>query len=440
MPEGLQRVSSLVIGGLHRMSADSVTRGWAVMFAGTTARLSLGLVASVLIARGLGPADFGVYSVLAAAVGIASAIADLGLTSAAVKRIAAVLQNDVAEAWLRARSYFWLKVGAAGLVTVAGILLATPLARHLLNLAGHELLLRLALLGVAATALSGAVSGILQATEKFGRLSIVLIVNSALTAVLAGALVWTDRLTLVTALVVLGIGTSVISFAVGRRFLPADWHLRPPHLAVVQVEGRHLFRFGRWLWIAGIFAMLTARLDVLLVNGWSASATVGVYALALNLATKVDAVNQSLYTVLLPAASALKDDAAIRDYIRRGLIRSALISLGVLLLIPLAHPLITLLYGPAFAPAAPLFQLLIGVVIFDIFATPALLLAFPLDQPQLVAAGDAARAGTLALLGVALIPTFGPTGAVIAKFGAKVAGAALVLILLVRRHSQTWNV
>ncbi len=274
-------------------------------------------------------------------------------------------------------------------------------------------------------------------TERFGRLSVVLVVNSGLTAVLAAALVWAGRLTLITVLVVLGIGTSVVSFAVGRRFLPAGWHLRLPQRDALQAEGRQLIRFGRWLWIASIFAMLTAQLDVLLVNRWSISATVGVYALALNLATKADAVNQSLYTVLLPAASALKTKTAIRDYIRRGLIRSALISLGVLLLIPLAGPLITLLYGPDFAPAVPLFQLLLGVVIFDIFATPPLLLAFPLDQPQLVAAGDATRAGTLALLGVALIPTFGPTGAVIAKFAAKVAGTALVLILLMRRHSQT---
>lgn len=407
------------------------------MLTGTAARLALGLAASVLIARGLGPANFGVYSVLAAVAGIAGAIADLGLTQAAVKRIAAVLHDDPANARLRTRSYFWLKVGAAGVVTVSGILLAAPLAEHLSNFSGNELLIRLALVGVTATALSGAVSGILQSAERFGQLSVILIINSGLTAALAAVLVWTDRLTLVTALVVLGIGTSVVSFAVGRRFLPEGWHLGLPEPGALKVEGRQLIRFGRWLWIASIFAMLTAQLDVLLVNRWSTSATVGMYALALNLATKVDVVNQSLYAVLLPAASGLKSDVAMRDYIRSSLVRSTLISLGVLLLMPLAGPLITLLYGPAFAPAVSLFRLLLGVVIFDIFVTPALLLAFPLEQPQLIAAGDAVRAGTLGLFGLALVPTFGPASAVIAKLVAKLAGAALVLGLMARQRSKS---
>lgn len=429
-------IPSFLANGLQQLSTDPVNRGSAVVFAGTVARLALGFLASVLIARTLGPADFGVYAVLAATVSIVGAVADLGLTSAAVKRIAAVRRDDPASAQMRGQVYFWLKISAAGLATVVGILLAGPLSQHLLDLSGNEMLLRLALVGIAATALGGAVNGILQATERFGRLSVVLIVNSGLTALLAAALAITGGLTLVTALVVLGIGTSVASFAVGRRLLPPEWHPSLPSRDALKIEGAHLVRLGRWLWIASMFAMLTAQLDVLLVNRWTAPATVGVYALALNLATKVDAVNHSLYTALLPAASALNSQESIRRYVRRGLIRGVLISLMLLLLIPLARPFITLFYGPAFAPAVHLFQLLLGVVIFDVFATPLLLLAFPLNQPQLLAAADALRAGTLALTAAWLIPAYGPTGAVAAKFGAKVAGAVLTLMVLARQRSE----
>lgn len=156
-----------------------------------------------------------------------------------------------------------------------------------------------------------------------------------------------------------------------------------------------------------------------------------------NLATKVDAANQSLYTVLLPAASALDGPGAIRRYIRRGLLRSAFISLAILLLMPLIRPFIVLFYGPAFVPAVRLLQLLLSVVIFDIFTTPLLLLAFPLNQPQLLAAADGLRAGTLVLIAIWLIPAYGPTGAVVAKLGAKVAGAGLTLVVLWRQLSKT---
>ncbi len=430
-----RNLSDFLTAGLQQLSTDPVNRGWAVIFAGSVARLALGLIASVLIARSLGPADFGVYAVLAAAVGIAGAIADLGLTDAAVKRIAAVWQPDPTGARERGRLFFALKVGAAGLVAGAGILLAGPLSRRVLGLPGDGLLLRLALLGIVATAMSGAVTAMLQATGRFSQLSVVLIVNSGLTALLAAGLAVAGHLTLITALVVLGIGTSLVSFAIGRRLLPGQWRLGVPDRDALRHEGRRLTRFGRWLWVANMFAMLTVQLDVLLVNRWSVPATVGSYALALNLASKVDVVNHSLYTVLLPTASALDGEGAFGRYIRRGLIRSGLISLALLPLIPLARPVITLLYGPAYAPAAPLFRLLLGVVIFDVFTTPVLLLAFPLNQPKLLAAADALRAGTLALAGAWLIPTQGPVGAVAAKFGARVAGAVLILAVLRGRRT-----
>ena len=48
---------------------DTITRGWAVLTGAEAVRLVLGLVASLVIARALGPEMFGVYAVLAAAVG-----------------------------------------------------------------------------------------------------------------------------------------------------------------------------------------------------------------------------------------------------------------------------------------------------------------------------------------------------------------------------------
>lgn len=438
MNRRLRNPLGFLTSSLQQLSTDPVNRGWVLVFAGSVARLALGLVASVVIARALGPADFGVYAVLAAAVGIAGAIADLGLTDAAVKRIAAAWQPDPTAARERGRVFFALKVGAAGLLAGAGILLAGPLSRRVLDLPGDGLLLRLALLGIVATATSGAVSAMLQATGRFSRLSVVLIVNSGLTALLAAGLAVAGHLTLVTALVVLGIGTSLVSFATGRRLLPGEWPLRVPDQDALKDEGRRLIRFGRWLWVANMFAMLTAQLDVLLVNRWSVPATVGAYALALNLASKVDVVNHSLYTVLLPRASALDGEGAFGRYVRRGLVRSGLISLALLPLFPLAGPLIALLYGPAYALAVRLFRLLLGMVVFDVFTTPVLLLAFPLDQSKLLAAADALRAGTLALAGAWLIPTQGPAGAVAAKFGARVAGAVLVLAVLRLQLPRVW--
>ena len=80
----------------------------------------------------------------------------------------------------------------------------------------------------------------------------------------------------------------------------------------------------------------------------------------------------------------------------------------------------------------PLFRVLLLVVIFDVMTTPLLLLAFPMNRPRLLAAADALRAVTLAVIAVALIPSLGAWGAVVAKAAAKVAGAALIIVILWR--------
>ena len=388
-------------------------------------RLGLGLLASLIIARALGPADFGVYAVLAATVGIVGSLAEGGLTEAAVLRISAVWPAVPGQAMQRARAFWWLRLAVAAAVVGLGCLLAPQISTYVLHV--DDGLLRWALVGIVATAASGGVSAMLQATGAFGRMSSLTLLNTGLTAALALMLALIGRLDLLAALIVLGIGTSLAAFGLGRRLLPRGWSLKAPTARGIQDEARLLFRTGRWLWLASLFAMLTANAEVLLLNRWAALPLVGAYALALNLASKADVVNTSLYTVLLPGVAVLDQRAKVAAYIRRGLVRSGLIALGLAVLIPIAEPLIVLVYGADFAQAAVFFRLLVLVAIFDVFVTPLLLLPLAYRQPRVLAAADAVRALTLVVVALSLIPAYGALGAIAARFLARVVGAALVL-------------
>jgi O-antigen/teichoic acid export membrane protein len=404
---------------------DPITRGWAVVTSAGVVRLGLGFVASLVIARALGPADFGIYAILAATVGIVGSVAEGGLTEAAVLRISAVRPGSPGQAMQRARAFWWLRLGLAALVVAVGCLVARQISTYFLQV--DEGLLRWALLGIVATAASGGVSAMLQATGAFGRMSSLTLLNTGLTAVLALILALIGRLDLLAALVVLGIGTSLATFLFGRTLLPKGLRLGPPTPRELQKEARLLFRTGRWLWLASLFAMLTANAEVLLLNRWAALPLVGAYALALNLATKADVVNTSLYTVLLPGVAVLDERAKVAAYIRRGLLRSGLIAIALAVLIPVSEPLIVLVYGAEFAPAAVFFRLLVAVAIFDVLLTPFLLLPLAYRQARLLAAADALRAATLVVVALGLIPLYGAVGAIAARFLARVAGAAFVL-------------
>jgi O-antigen/teichoic acid export membrane protein len=110
------------------------------------------------------------------------------------------------------------------------------------------------------------------------------------------------------------------------------------------------------------------------------------------------------------------------------------IGLAILPLFFLVIPFVGIFYGPRYLSTIPLFQRLLGVVLFDVFATPLLLLAYHFKRPRLLAGADALRAGTLVGTGALLIPPFGPTGAIAAKFAGKVVGAAVTLVLLALRR------
>jgi O-antigen/teichoic acid export membrane protein len=255
-----------------------------------------------------------------------------------------------------------------------------------------------------------------------------------LTTLLASVLFVAGQLTLATALAVLGIATALVSFVIGHRLLPEPFGgstlFTLPTYQVFRRNGGRLIRFGRWLWLSNILIMITGYFDVLLVGWWSAPAVVGFYGLGLNLIMKVDVVNASLYTVLLPAVSALADPVSLRLYVRRALIRSAAISFLLLPLVFIVPPFVAIFYGSAFEPAGMYFQAMFGLVIIDIFAWPFILLAFPYNQPKLLASADAVRAVTMLSLSIWLIPHYGPLGAVAGKFAAKIAGAVFALIAL----------
>src|SRR5918912_2366667 len=142
---------------------DPITRGWAVVTSAGVVRLGLGFVASLIIARALGPADFGIYAVLAATVGIVGSLAEGGLTEAAVLRMSAVWPGSPSRAMHRARAFWWLRLLLAGSVVAVGCLVARELSAAFLQV--DEGLLRWALLGIVATAASGG-GGAREATTR----------------------------------------------------------------------------------------------------------------------------------------------------------------------------------------------------------------------------------------------------------------------------------
>jgi O-antigen/teichoic acid export membrane protein len=421
---------------LRQQFYDPISRAWATVFSGTLGRLLLGFISSVLIARALGPHDFGMFATLAVVAGITGAIFDFGLSATIVKRIAEVIPMNELLASQRALVFLQLRLIIAVLLILLSLIICVPLSMLLPGEPAAGLVL-LALLGMIATNLSGALSALLQAFAAFRKLTLVLMANSLLTTLLAIWLFFLGQLNIATALGILGIATSLVSLVLAWWWLPLRQQLivaaqQPVSVQwpIFQHELRELVRFGRWVWLSNALAMLASSLDLLLVGRWLPQAALGPYALAVNLASKSDSINQSLHAVLLPSAAQLADAQAIQSYLRRSVMRSFGLSLVLLPLFVLAELLITMIYGASFRSAVPIFQLLLAVAVVDIWLVPLLLLAYTVNRPWMLAGADTVRIGTLIAGAAWLLPLLQLPGMPIARLLARLAGACFMLFQL----------
>lgn len=377
-----------------------------------------GLLTAAYLARRLGPEGYGLFTVAAALVAWIEWSLTALFARAAVKFVA--------------DAHDWRPIGS------------TILSVHLLVSVAAALLLLLAAPAVAALLGAPPLAGYLRVFAAdipvfclaHAHRNILVGLGGFTERALAAAARWVSRLALVVLLVELGlsihgailgsIGASVVELAVARRYV------RPGFSVRAALQARRLWGYAAPLVVSALALRVFDKLDLISLTALGGSAAqAGLYAAAQNLAILPGLFAGSFSPLVMSAVSrALRDgDAALARRLGRDALRS------VFLLVPIAGAvagsapeIVSLVFGPPFAPAAGLLSLLIfaGAALVLISITTALLIAA--DRPGLTLA----LTGPLPLAALAgyllLIPRWGPTGAAGATAAsAAVAAAALVL-------------
>jgi O-antigen/teichoic acid export membrane protein len=400
----------LLLGGVRVFLAESLL-------------IPTGLLTAAYLARRLGPDGYGIFVVAAALVGWI----EWGLV-ALLSRTSVRFVADAED---------WRPVGAtlvsaqAVLATIAALLLvvlAAPIAGVLGTpaLAGR---LRLFAADIPLFCLAQAHRNILVGLGDFSERA------------LAAAARWVSRLVLVIVFVELGlsidgailgsVGASLIELAVCRRFV------RPGFSLSALLRLRTLWSYAAPLLLSALALRLFDKLDLITLTALGGTPEqAGRYGAAQNLAILPSLFALSFSQLLLASLTRAYRDGDGAGPIARNALR------GVLLLVPFvalaagaAPEIVRLVFGPAFAAAAPLLAPLL-------FAAVALVLG-SVASSVLIAAG---RPGlTLALTGplpvvaaigyLVVIPRAGPEGASLVTFAAATL-SAIALVLAVYRSCR----
>lgn len=224
----------------------------------------------------------------------------------------------------------------------------------------------------------------------------------------------------------------VLAAAIGMSLLGAD--LR--RMRFDRQTLRELFGFGKWTALANLCFLLQAYLAVPVLAHLKGAAAAGLYAAAATLLLVIDQLTVALLTVKLPATSRIDSTAGLRRFVRGLAPRLLAVGLGLCLLFPLADLIVGAVYGPAYRDSAAVLRALLPGFIATLLSHPLYLVLYALDRPHGYAATGVIALGAWCALAAWLVPQYGVLGAAWATTGSRLlqAGLIVALVFLAIRH------
>jgi O-antigen/teichoic acid export membrane protein len=346
---------------------EKTIRGGVARMGAQVANFALRIGSLMILARMLDPKDFGLVGMVTAFTGVLNLFRDFGLSTATVQR-AEVTEDQIS-------TLFWINLLVGAVLALLSVALAPAVAAFY-----HEP----RLLWITAVLATGFVfnaagvqhSAILQREMRFTALAVIntiaLIAGTVLAIGMAryGYGYW--------ALVAMTIAYPLVT-TVGL-WMAAAWMPGAPR----RRSGlRSMIRFGGTITLNGAVMYVAYNFEkVLLGRFWGAEA-IGVYGRAYQLVNiPTDNLNSAVGEVAFSALSRVQDDPSrLRSYFLKGYSLVTALTLPITILCALfAKEAISILLGPKWTEAVPIFRLLAPTILIFAMINPFSWLLFAMGM------------------------------------------------------------
>jgi O-antigen/teichoic acid export membrane protein len=406
--------------------APAAARGTVQLMIARFVFLGSGLLISIMLARGLGPAKFGVYGVIMTML----TWLQLSLGASVPGAVANLLPQHADDARVVEQTARVLAMAAALVLFTACWFLA-PLAADLFEISDGDFLFRIALVDIPLMAVVIAYQGIFHGYRRFGTVSLILILQTV--TKLAGiVIVVLIGVSVAGALVAHVVATACVMVWLLVSF-PPDRSPWSPSLA----RAIALIALPLAMYAVAMQAHTNMGLWLLKVLGTDSPEAAGFYAAALNISRALAVVQSALSGVLFATLSwafARSDHLAARRSLQAAT-RFALLTLAPtsILLTVDARAIVELLFAKTYGPAAE-------ILIYQIFGFAALAFLDIFFHAMMAYGRFVHCAGVLLSLvplgvglNVVLIPAWAGPGAAIAFLITVAVGAAIALLIASRQ-------
>lgn len=408
---------------VSRWSIATLSRQTALVFSGKMVGAGLSFVISLLVARWLGPEDFGLFSLFIVILILGNDVLGEGLNPGVVRYYTMYCGSHPTTASAVLSNALLLRVALGIPVILVGAALAVG-ANELFHDSRYAWPVILGLIGSCGAALVSFSLSAWQARQEFSTYSLMApLVNVLRLVSLAGlALVGPVALEPI-------IGLHVASYYLCT--VLGLWILRPHLIFRLDKELlKELLRFGKWPAMASLCFVLQNNLAVPVLTYTVGATEAGLFAAGLSLLLVVDLLTASLITTLLPKVGFLTDHAQWRSYIRRFLPLFLWMALVLLPFVFVARPIVLWLFGPSYEGTVPVVQLLFLGTIGTLMTHPLYPVLYTMNRPYLFSLTQGVALLGWILAGWWLIPLYGALGAAETTLWSRLLQSIVLVVVL----------
>lgn len=369
---------------------------------------ALGAGFYILMARFLGPANFGLLTVSIATLTLLADILDFGTNTGIVRFVSASLVSNKDKAFRFLKLSLEIKMAVWSLLLIVGIVLAPGIAINIFNKTELAIPLQLVMVGVGGALFFSFATSSLQAFQKYFNWGIINILTNSLRLLFIFILLFYQQLNLISGLLAY-ILFPFFGFSLALLLIPTKRVITVKNEFSVAKE---LFSYNFWVALFVIIAAISSRLDTFLTARLLTVQELGIYGAANQLVQVVPQIVGALGVVAAPKFAGFTSIKQMIEYFKKFQLMVIGLSLLILFAIPLSFYIIPLLFGSQYsATIFPFIILLLAMLVFLISVPLHNSIIYYFGKPRVFVWVSIIHLFIIGIFGYFLISKYGVIGA-----------------------------
>lgn len=415
---------------LKKILLTSTWKQSQITIVGTIINGILGALFYILMARFLGPVDFGLLTVSIVILTLISDIADLGTNTGLIHFVSSHLLADENKAFRFLKLSLEIKFIVWMFILVLGFFLAPFIAQTIFNKPELIIPLKLVTVGVGGALLFSFATSALQSFQKFFLWSVINITSNLLRLVSILYLFSAHQLNLfngITSYILL----PFFGFSLALLFLPIKKIIGISNERSVTGQ---FFKFNRWVATFTLIAAISSRLDIFLNTRLLAVQDIGIYGAANQLVQVIPQIVGALGVVAAPKFASFRNKETMLIYFKKFQLMVCGLGLLIILVIPLSFYLIPFFYGLSYSQSiVPFIILLLSMIVFLISVPLHNSIIFYYGRSDIFVWVSITHLLIIGILGFFLITNYGVIGTALTVLIGMLANFFLPLIWFINK-------